>query len=78
MKSRIHNTSDVKSTKIGKNTTIWQFVVILENARIGNNCNINCHVFIENDVIIGDNVTIYLKYECIKWYWVIHGKTHDT
>ncbi len=58
MKSRIHNTSDVKSTKIGKNTTIWQFVVILENARIGNNCNINCHVFIENDVIIGDNVTI--------------------
>lgn len=25
---------------------------------IGDNCNINCQVFIENDVIIGDNLTI--------------------
>jgi UDP-2-acetamido-3-amino-2,3-dideoxy-glucuronate N-acetyltransferase len=30
----------------------------LPNAKIGSNTNINCHVFIENDVIIGDNVTI--------------------
>lgn len=54
----IHKLSDVQSKNIGDQTKIWQFVVILENAKIGRNCNINCHVFIENDVEIGDNVTI--------------------
>lgn len=53
-----HKTSDVQSKHIGTNTTIWQFCVILPEARIGDNCNINCHVFIENDVVIGNNVTI--------------------
>jgi acetyltransferase-like isoleucine patch superfamily enzyme len=32
--------------------------VILGRAKIGSDCNINCNVFIENDVIIGDRVTI--------------------
>lgn len=53
-----HPLASVHSNNIGKNTTIWQFAVILEGAQIGTNCNINCHTFIENDVIIGDNVTI--------------------
>lgn len=55
---RIHKLADVQTSNIGDGTLIWQFVIILENARIGNNCNINCHVFIENDVQIGSNVTI--------------------
>lgn len=54
----IHPLSDVKTEKIGKDSIIWQFTVILENATIGNNCNINCHCFVENDVIIGNNSTI--------------------
>lgn len=54
----IHPLSDVKSNKIGQNTSIWQYAVILENAVIGSNCNINCHTFIENNVVIGNNVTI--------------------
>jgi UDP-2-acetamido-3-amino-2,3-dideoxy-glucuronate N-acetyltransferase len=54
----IHPKAEVNSTFIGENTTIWQFVIILPNARIGKNCNINCNVFIENEVMIGDNVTI--------------------
>lgn len=54
----IHPLSDVKTKKIGSNTYVWQFAIILENAIIGDNCNINCHTFIENDVIIGNNVTI--------------------
>ena len=53
-----HQLSDVQSESIGKNTNIWQFVVILKNAVIGENCNINSHVFIENNVLIGNNVTI--------------------
>lgn len=54
----IHPTADVQSKKIGIGTTIWQFCVVLEGAVIGNNCNINCNVFIENDVLIGDKVTV--------------------
>ena len=54
----IHPTSDVQTSKIGKDTFIWQFCVVLPDAVIGSNCNINCNVFIENDVIIGNNVTI--------------------
>lgn len=54
----IHPLADVKTDRIGKNTIIWQFSVILEMASIGDNCNINCHTFIENDVVIGNNVTI--------------------
>jgi UDP-2-acetamido-3-amino-2,3-dideoxy-glucuronate N-acetyltransferase len=55
---QIHKLSDVQSTQIGKNTRIWQFVVILPGAMIGEDCNICSHVFIENNVIIGDRVTI--------------------
>jgi UDP-2-acetamido-3-amino-2,3-dideoxy-glucuronate N-acetyltransferase len=54
----IHPLSDVKSTQIGDNTCVWQFTVILAEAIVGDNCNINCHCFIENDVKLGNNVTI--------------------
>ena len=55
---KIHPTADVQSEKIGEDTQIWQYCVVLGGAVIGKNCNINCHVFIENDVVIGDNVTV--------------------
>lgn len=55
---KIHPLADVKSKNIGENTFVWQFSVILENAVIGFDCNINCHTFIENDVVIGNNVTV--------------------
>lgn len=54
----IHRLADCQSNNIGANTKIWQFVVILQNATIGNNCNICSLCFIENDVIIGNNVTV--------------------
>lgn len=54
----IHSSSDVQATNIGTGTRIWQYVVVLPNARIGSDCNICSHCFIENDVIIGDRVTI--------------------
>ena len=55
---RIHKLSDVKTKSIGKNTIIWQFSVILPDAILGSDCNICSHCFIENDVIVGDRVTI--------------------
>lgn len=54
----IHKFADVQTERVGNDTNIWQFVVVLEGAAIGSNCNINCNVFIENDVVIGNNVTI--------------------
>jgi acetyltransferase-like isoleucine patch superfamily enzyme len=54
----IHKLADVQSQNIGENTNIWQFCIVLKNARIGNNCNINAGVLVENDVVIGNNVTI--------------------
>ena len=54
----IHSLADVQTAKIGKNTRIWQFCVVLKEAQIGDNCNICMNVFIENDVKIGNNVTI--------------------
>ena len=58
MESKIHPLSDVQSLSIGLNTTVWQYSIILKGAQIGDFCNINCHTFIENDVIIGNNVTV--------------------
>lgn len=55
---KIHPTAEVQSDLIGDETIIWQHCIILKGARIGRNCNINFNVFIENDVIIGDNVTV--------------------
>lgn len=55
---RIHPLSDVQSTSIGEGTSIWQFCVVLQDAKIGANCNICAQVFIENNVIVGDEVTI--------------------
>lgn len=54
----IHKNALCETTKIGIGTRIWAFTHILPDAEIGENCNICDHVFIENDVILGNNVTI--------------------
>ncbi len=58
MKAIIHVLADVQTKEIGNNTRVWQFAIILPKARIGAECNICSHVLIENDVVIGDRVTI--------------------
>lgn len=61
----IHPSADVQSQLIGEGTLIWQFVVVLAQARIGRDCNINAHCFIENDVVLGDRVTV----KCGVYLW---------
>ena len=53
-----HPQALVESEKIGANTRIWAFVHILPGARLGADCNICDHVFIENEVVLGDRVTV--------------------
>ena len=54
----IHPLADVQSVYIGEDSRIWQYSVILAQAEIGKNCNICAHTLIENDVVIGNNVTV--------------------
>ncbi len=43
---------------LGANTRVWAFVHILPGARIGAECNLCDGVFVENDVVVGDRVTV--------------------
>lgn len=61
----IHPLADVKSTTIGAGTRVWQFAVIVNGARIGRNCNICAHTFVEGGVIVGDDVTL----KCGVYLW---------
>lgn len=53
-----HETALVQTEKVGQGSRIWAFVNVLPGAVIGTDCNICDHVFIENDVIVEDRVTI--------------------
>ncbi|MHB2266554.1 acyltransferase [Aliihoeflea sp. PC F10.4] len=57
--AKIHRLADVApGAKIGEDTRVWQFAVILDGARIGSGCNVCAHTFIEGNVVIGNDVTI--------------------
>ena len=47
-----------ESKTIGARTRVWAFAHVLPGARIGTDCNICDHVFVENDVVLGDRVTV--------------------
>lgn len=54
----VHPLGSCESDDIGKGSRIWAFAHVLPGARIGSDCNVCDHVFIENDVVVGDRVTI--------------------
>lgn len=60
----IHKLADCQAP-IPESTRVWQFCVILPKAKIGENCNICSHCLIENDVVIGNNVTV----KCGVYLW---------
>lgn len=53
-----HPQAIVESQKIGRETRIWAFAHILPGAEIGEDCNICDHVFVENNVKLGNRVTV--------------------
>jgi acetyltransferase-like isoleucine patch superfamily enzyme len=54
----VHDQALVESDLIGPGTRIWAFAHVMHGARIGADCNICDHTFIEGDVVVGDRVTI--------------------
>lgn len=54
----VHPRALCESEAVGPRTRVWAFAHVLPGARIGADCNICDHVFIENDVVVGDRVTV--------------------
>jgi acetyltransferase-like isoleucine patch superfamily enzyme len=54
----VHPAGICETAAVGPRTRIWAFAHILPGAVIGSDCNICDHVFIENDVVVGDRVTV--------------------
>ena len=55
---KIHQSAEVLTAQVGAGTTIWQGVVVLQGASIGRDVNLCAQCFVENDVVIGDRVTV--------------------
>lgn len=53
-----HEKALCESVNIGKGTRVWAFAHILPKAVLGEDCNVCDSVFIENDVVVGNRVTI--------------------
>jgi acetyltransferase-like isoleucine patch superfamily enzyme/dTDP-4-dehydrorhamnose 3,5-epimerase-like enzyme len=54
----VHPQGICESSNVGDETRIWAFAHVLPGARLGAACNVCDNVFIENDVVVGDRVTI--------------------
>lgn len=55
----VHPQGIVESeAKIGSGTRIWAWAHILGNTKIGKDCNLCDHTFVENGVVLGDRVTV--------------------
>jgi UDP-2-acetamido-3-amino-2,3-dideoxy-glucuronate N-acetyltransferase len=54
----VHPNGLCESSGVGEGTRIWAFAHVLPGAQIGRFCNVCDGVFVENDVVIGDRVTI--------------------
>ena len=53
-----HPDAIVESKHVGRGTRVWAFAHILPDAVVGEDCNICDHVFVENQVRIGNRVTV--------------------
>ena len=54
----LHEFALCQSDDVGPRTRIWAFAHVLEGARIGADCKVGDHVFVEGGVVVGNAVTI--------------------
>lgn len=54
----VHPTALVESDQIGSGTRIWAFVHVMPGAKVGRECNVGDHSYIENGAVVGDYCTI--------------------
>lgn len=54
----VHPQGICESNDLGPGCRVWAFAHVLAGASLGRDCNICDGVFIENDVVLGDRVTV--------------------
>jgi len=57
-KTFIHEKAEVQTRDIGDGTSIAQYSIVSEGAKIGRNCQISPFCLIEKKVVVGNNVII--------------------
>jgi len=53
-----HPLALVESEEIGANTRVWAWAHVMQGARIGADCNVGEHCFVERGALLGDRVTV--------------------
>lgn len=54
----VHPQGICESSNVGAGTRVWAFAHVLPGAQVGQDCNICDGVFVENNVVLGDRVTV--------------------
>jgi UDP-2-acetamido-3-amino-2,3-dideoxy-glucuronate N-acetyltransferase len=54
----VHTLALCESDEVGPRTRVWAFAHVLEGARIGADCKVGGHAFVEGGVVVGNAVTI--------------------
>lgn len=53
-----HPQALVESDSVGDGTRVWAWAHVMKGARVGADCNIGEHCFVEQGVVLGDRVTV--------------------
>lgn len=64
----VHSHALCESDEVGPRTRVWAFAHVMAGARVGADCNVCDHVFIEAGAIVGDRVTMknnVLIWDCV-------------
>jgi acetyltransferase-like isoleucine patch superfamily enzyme len=54
----VHDRALCESTDVGDGTRVWAFAHITAGARVGRDCNVCDHAYIEGGAVVGDRVTV--------------------
>jgi UDP-2-acetamido-3-amino-2,3-dideoxy-glucuronate N-acetyltransferase len=54
----VHDHALCESDDVGPRTRIWAFAHVMKGARVGADCNVCDHAFIEGGAVVGDRVTV--------------------
>src|SRR5215207_2514918 len=54
----VHALALCESDEVGPRTRVWAFAHVLKGARIGADCKVGGHAFVEGGVVVGNAVTI--------------------
>ena len=54
----VHEIALCEAEDVGPRTRIWAFAHVMKGARVGADCNVGDHAFIEGGARLGDRVTV--------------------